>query len=97
MREASEEAIVVRAQRLPSVDAGAGGGLSEGSGESRVQNYGLNLAARWEPDLWGRLRDLTRAADADERAAMEDFRGARLSLAANAAKAYVNPIGSAHV
>lgn len=94
MREASEEAIVVRAQRLPSVDAGAGGGLSEGSGESRVQNYGLNLAARWEPDLWGRLRDLTRAADADERAAMEDFRGARLSLAANAAKAYVNLVSA---
>jgi multidrug efflux system outer membrane protein len=94
MREASEEAIVVRAQRLPSLDAGVGGGLRERSGASGVQDYGLNLAARWEPDLWGRLRDLTRAADADERAAIEDFRGARLSLAANAAKAYVNLVSA---
>jgi outer membrane protein TolC len=40
------------------------------------------------------LRDITRAAEADERAAIEDFRGARLSLAANAAKAYVNLVSS---
>lgn len=94
MREAGAETILARAQRLPSVGAGVGGGLREGSEDSRVQNYGLNLAARWELDLWGRLRDLTRAAEADERAAIEDFRGARLSLAANAAKAYVNLVSA---
>src|SRR5690606_12561187 len=48
----------------------------------------------WEPDLWGRLRDLTRAAEAEERAAIEDFRGARLSLAANTAKAWCNLISA---
>ena len=40
------------------------------------------------------MRDLTRAAEADERAAIEDFRGARLSLAANAAKAYANLVSA---
>jgi len=90
LREASEDTIIVRARQLPSLDAGTRGSLSDGSSFPRTETYGLNLAASWEPDLWGRLRDLTRAAEADERAAIEDFRGARLSLAANAAKAYTN-------
>ncbi|MFK7851618.1 MAG: efflux transporter outer membrane subunit, partial [Akkermansiaceae bacterium] len=90
LREASEDTIITRARQLPSVDARTRGSLSDGSDFPRTQSYGLNLAASWEPDLWGRLRDLTRAAEADERAAIEDFRGARLSLATNAAKAYTN-------
>jgi NodT family efflux transporter outer membrane factor (OMF) lipoprotein len=94
LREAGEETIVARARRMPSVDAGVVGSQNEGSGMVRSRSYGLNLAASWEPDLWGRLRDLTRAAEADERAAIEDFRGARLSLAANAAKAYVNLVSA---
>lgn len=94
LKEAQEETILVRARRLPSVGVGAGGSVGDGSNVGRTQAYGLNLAASWEPDLWGRLRDLTRSAEADERAAMEDFRGARLSLAANAAKAYVDLISA---
>ncbi len=93
LREASEETIIARAGQMPS-DIGSRGGVSDAPAASKVQSYGLNLAASWEPDLWGRLRDLTRAAEADERAAIEDFRGARLSLAANAAKAYVNLISA---
>ncbi|QTN33722.1 efflux transporter outer membrane subunit [Akkermansiaceae bacterium] len=90
LREAKEQTIIARARQLPQVDAGASGRATDSGSES----YGLNLAASWEPDLWGRLRDLTAAAAADERAAIEDFRGARLSLAANAAKAYVNLISA---
>jgi outer membrane protein, multidrug efflux system len=86
LREAKENTIIARSSQLPSLDAGTRGtGSDDGT-----RSYGLNLAASWEPDLWGRLRDLTRAAEADERAAIEDFRAARLSLAANAAKAYTN-------
>jgi multidrug efflux system outer membrane protein len=94
LREAKEDTIIVRARQLPSVDLGGRGSVADGSAVSRTQVYGLNLAASWEPDLWGRLRDLTRAAEAEERAAIEDFRGARLSLAANAAKAYTNLVSS---
>lgn len=94
LREAKEETIIARARQLPTLDAGTRGGTSDGPDFSRIQSYDLNLAASWEPDLWGRLRDLTRAAEADERAAIEDFRGARLSLAANAAKSYVNLISA---
>ena len=94
LREASEETIIARAGQMPSVGMGASGSANDGPGIVRNRSYGLNLAASWEPDLWGRLRDLTRAAEADERAAIEDFRGARLSLAANAAKAYVNLVSA---
>lgn len=94
LREAGEQTIIARARQLPLFDVGARGGVSDGPGVSRSQSYGLNLAASWEPDLWGRLRDLTRAAEADERAAIEDFRAARLSLAANAAKAYVDLVSA---
>ena len=94
LREAKETTIITRANQLPSVGIGASGRLTDGSAIVRTQGYGLNLAAAWEPDLWGRLRDLTRAAEADERAAIEDFRGARLSLAANAAKAYTNLVSA---
>lgn len=94
LREARQETIIARSRLLPRFDARGATNATDGPGTDRRQSYGLNLAASWEPDLWGRLRDLTRAAEAEERAAIEDFRGARLSLAANAAKAYVNLVSA---
>lgn len=94
LREAKEQTIISRARQLPDFNLGTRGSVSEGSELPRRQSYDLNLAASWEPDLWGRLRDLTSAAAAEERAAVEDFRGARLSLAANAAKAYTNLVSA---
>lgn len=94
LREAEETTIIARAGRLPSVGLTGSAAVTDSSDSDRTQSHGLNLAASWEPDLWGRLRDITRAAEADERAAIEDFRGARLSLAANAAKAWCNLISA---
>jgi NodT family efflux transporter outer membrane factor (OMF) lipoprotein len=94
MRAAGEESMVVRAARLPKVGANGSGGLSDRSGGETQVSYGLNLAASWEADLWGRLRDLDEAAVADGKAAREDFRGARLSLAANTAKAWCNLVSA---
>ncbi len=94
LRGARQETIIARARQLPSVNARGTSSAADGPESDRRQSYGLNLAASWEPDLWGRLRDLTRAAEAEERAALEDFRGARLSLAANTAKAYVDMISA---
>ncbi|HSG35739.1 MAG TPA: TolC family protein, partial [Sphingomonadaceae bacterium] len=67
LREAKEQSIISRARQLPELDLGTRGSVSEGSGFSRRQSYDLNLAASWEPDLWGRLRDLSSAASAEER------------------------------
>ena len=51
-------------------------------------SFGVNLNASWEVDLWGRLRAGAQAALADAAAAAADFHAARLSLAAQTARAY---------
>ncbi len=61
---------------------------------ARESDYGLTFDAAWEIDLWGRLRDLDHAASADYVGAQADFRAARLSLAANTAKAWFDLITS---
>ena len=94
MREAGESSIIARAAMLPSVNLSGSAARTDSDAESGRQSHSLSLAATWEPDLWGRLRDLTKAADAEGRAAIEDFRGARLSLAANTAKAWCNLVSA---
>lgn len=95
LRVAKETSIVARARMLPSVGLSGSGALTDSTtGDDSRRSMGLNLAAAWEPDLWGRLRDLRSAAEAEERAALEDYRGARLSLAANTAKAWCNLISA---
>ncbi len=98
MRQAKESRIAGRARLLPSVGVDASGGyrISENGKDpaSESESYGLALAASWEIDLWGRLRDLSSADDADYAAAQSIYRGARLSLAANAAKAWCNLIAA---
>jgi NodT family efflux transporter outer membrane factor (OMF) lipoprotein len=95
LREAREISIIARANQLPSAGISGGAGTSDSSGGERRDSYQLNLAASWEVDLWGRLRDISAAANAEEAAALEDYRGARLSLAANTAKAWCNLISAA--
>ncbi len=94
LREAREATAVARSRARPQ--ASAAGNVSRADGVSRPgeTNYDLSLSASWEIDLWGRLSDQTRAAEASESAAEEDFRGARLSLAANTAKAWGNLISA---
>lgn len=93
-REARELSVVARSRSLPTASLGASTSGSDGPSRSSSTDYGLSLATSWEIDLWGRLRDVRRAAEASERAAAEDFRGARLSLAANTAKAWCNLISA---
>lgn len=51
--------------------------------------FSLGLGAAWEADLWGKLGDSRLAARADYGQAAALYRGAELSLAGNAAKAWV--------
>lgn len=94
MREAREFTILARAGTLPSVAAGLDSTTADGPSRSRATDYSLAITSSWEIDLWGRLRDLTGAARAEESAAIEDFRGARLSLAAATARAWCNLISA---
>ena len=94
MKQAKESSIAGKARLRPRVgaDGSAGYTLSENgpNPSSESERYGLTLSASWEVDVWGRLRDLSAADEAEFAAARATYRGARLSLAANAAKAWCN-------
>ena len=87
LRAAREGTIIGNAARLPSLSASTGYRRSDAKSEPSTENYSVSLNAGWEPDLWGRLRNLEQIARADYAATLADFRGARLSLAGNTAKA----------
>ncbi len=53
-----------------------------------INNYSLGAQFQWEIDLWGRLRDQTKAARRDAAATLADFEAARLSIAANVAQGW---------
>lgn len=66
--------------------------LALDSSATRARNvgnrYSIALDARWEIDLWGRIRRLVEAARAGEEASAADLEGARLSLQAELATNY---------
>ncbi len=61
------------------------------------EDYDLGLNLSWEIDLWGRLRNVQRAAIAEYQASRADFYAARLSLAANTAKSWFNALEAARL
>jgi NodT family efflux transporter outer membrane factor (OMF) lipoprotein len=75
----------VGADLWPTVDAL--GGLNWGAGTTQ-NNHFLTGVVNWELDLWGRVRYLTRAAEADLRTAQEQLEFARQSIAAQVAQTY---------
>jgi len=98
--ERVEEAAALRAVaaggRLPAVNGSgavvqtrlsdaSGGGVG---GRSFTFNT-LGLDASWELDLWGRIRQTVRAADAATLSALESSRQARALLAAQVAASYL--------
>lgn len=53
-----------------------------------INNFLISADIRWELDIWGRLRDRTRAAYRDAEAAYADLAAAELSLAARVAQSW---------
>lgn len=85
-----------RAAGLPALDAGASGTRERvadpatGSGTVVQKQVGLQLGVTaFEIDLWGRARSMSEAAFARYLAGDEGRRGARISLIAAVAEAYV--------
>jgi NodT family efflux transporter outer membrane factor (OMF) lipoprotein len=61
---------------------------ADGVPSATFSSFGLSLDARWEVDLWGRVRAGARAAVAEMQATEADLRGARLSIAAQTVKVW---------
>ncbi len=100
VERASAEARIAGAGRQPMLGAEGTAGRSEqkfvgfpfgggGVPGSLSNNFGVSLNAAWELDVWGRMRAGQRAAIADLQAEAADFDSARVSLAAQMAKAWL--------
>jgi outer membrane protein, multidrug efflux system len=98
LRSARWRAIQQGAERFPDLAArlGAGEDFSKAPPDLRSwqseSRFDLALNFAWEVDVWGRVRDQSAAAALLHDAAKADFQAARLSLAANTAKAWGNAV-----
>lgn len=95
LRAALASSASDRAEAFPELSLNGSGSKSrrnvstdEGQDGSRQTSYSLNGVLAWEVDVWGKARNGYRAELATAQAAVEAFRGAKLSLAARAAKAW---------
>ncbi len=99
---AAAEAKIAGAGRLPSLGLGGDGrrnkqnfigfpfGMPGGGVPSNVsQQFGVNLNAAWEVDVWGRAKAGQEATIADAEARRYEYEAARVSLAGQVAKAWV--------
>lgn len=102
VESAAAEARIAGAGRMPSLDAEGTARRAEqkfvgfpfgtpGAGVPGVlsNTFGVVLNAAWEVDVWGRMRSGQQAALADLEASRSDFQAARVSLAAQVAKAWL--------
>lgn len=97
LEAARATATVSGADRWPQVSGTLDGSrrTRTGSGgfaitSSRSDSFNLALNLSWELDIWGKLRNAHQAGIADWQASQEDYRAARLSLAAGTARAWFN-------
>lgn len=102
LEEAGFNTRKVTSSKYPSLTAGANlgrsriGGAIFGGGFSgrNIGVYSASLDARWEVDVWGRIRAGLNAAKQDEAALVADYEAARQSIAAQTMQAYFSLVAS---
>ena len=86
---ARQAAVKAGARLYPFISAGAGGSSEGGyEGGDATTTSGVSLDVAWEVDLWGGIRAGKAAGLADYESAESQYAFARLSLAAQTAKAW---------
>ncbi|MBD9472375.1 efflux transporter outer membrane subunit [Achromobacter sp. ACM01] len=95
---------IASSELLPSLDAGASYAREELSENGKFVALGasstpddfwrLGFNARWEIDLWGRARRLREGAEASLEATVYDREAAKVALAAEVARAYLQLRGT---
>lgn len=94
---AGAEASIAGAGRLPSLGLGGDGrrnrqsfiGFPGGAASNVNQQFGVNLNAAWELDVWGRAKAGQEAAIANAQARQYEYEAARVSLAGQVTKAWL--------
>ncbi len=93
---AAVEAGIAGSGRLPSVGLGADAGRSKQNfigfpfgGSNISQQFGVQLNASWELDVWGRVKAGQEAAIANAEARSYEYNAVQVSLAAQVAKTWL--------
>lgn len=94
MEEAGFNTRKTASALYPSLGANGAAGRSRTPGLGESADYRLSLDARWELDVWGRIRAGVQASTADQAAATADYESARQSLAAQTMKAWFDLVSS---
>ncbi|MGJ8677916.1 MAG: efflux transporter outer membrane subunit [Akkermansiaceae bacterium] len=100
LRAARASVVSSRADLFPSISATGSTSRSRtnadeaGGSTSYSGSRSLRASASWQIDLWGRLRNLSRASLADYESTIADFRATRLSLAASTASLWYDLISA---
>ncbi|MGA7991782.1 MAG: TolC family protein, partial [Thermoanaerobaculia bacterium] len=89
VREARARHGLARADYLPSIDASVGFSSSRTGRADATNLFDAGFDASWEPDLWGGTRSAVRAARLELEASEADLDAARVTLAAEVARNYV--------
>jgi NodT family efflux transporter outer membrane factor (OMF) lipoprotein len=87
-RQARAQVDVARSTLFPTIGASADASRSRRGTAGTSSSYGIGLDARWEADIWGRIRRTIEAAGAGAEASAADVEAARLSLQAELATNY---------
>jgi NodT family efflux transporter outer membrane factor (OMF) lipoprotein len=85
-----------RSGLLPSLTGNSSAGRNKTGGAigNEAPRFSASLDARWEVDVWGRIRTEVTAAEADQAAAAADFAAARQSLAAQTMQAWFDLVAA---
>lgn len=80
---------------LPSITATANGNRMQNSGEiasrppqMRIDDFSISAFLNYEVDLWGRVRNMSNAAQSIYKATKYDFDSAKITIASNIATTY---------
>jgi outer membrane protein, multidrug efflux system len=91
IEQARAQYQIRRADQLPTVNLGVSGSRTPGANDSITSTYSAGLVvSAFELDLFGRVRSLTDAAQAQFLATEEARRGVQISLVASVANAYLS-------
>lgn len=94
LQEADLTLQATQAMQFPSVTAAIGRTQNRSASSMRSTEYSSSLDVSWEVDVWGRLRQQSKAQQAQAQARSEDYEFARESVAAQTMQSWFDVVSA---